>query len=126
MMTYEDLTDLPAPESWPRLLSNFSSNQRLLTYLDPHPQDILGLEGPGVLEEDTATTLALRPPFSDLARLMMPPPFRFKVGMREGRSKLELSECPVPTHLTLPGDRNSGLTFRAAESSLSQFPASLG
>ena len=36
------------------------------SYFDPHPSDILGLEGPGVLEAGI-TILASRPPFSDLA-----------------------------------------------------------
>ena len=46
------------------VLLGCKSNPRIPSYFDPHPQDILGLEGSGVLEGGMAP-LALRPPFSE-------------------------------------------------------------
>ena len=58
------------------------SNQRVPTYFDLHPQNILGQEDTGVLEVGPTITLALRPPFSDLAPLIVTPAFRFKGANR--------------------------------------------
>ena len=80
------------------VLLGCKSNQRIPSYFEPHPPDILGLEGAGVLEVGPATTLALRPPFNDLAPLIVTPALRFKgVNSRRGgrhrEEKLTLCLC---------------------------------
>ena len=65
-------------------LRGCKSNNRIPSYFDPRPPDILGLEDTGVFEVGTAMNLALRPPFSDLAPLIVTPAFRCKGAKRRG------------------------------------------